>query len=309
MKSYLFTLLVSITSLTAGWTATDYMSPQAPKPVEEVKLISNMSNEKSLPPAFRTSTSAFKFHLSSSPSRKGMSKLMASGSSQFSEEALKVIIRTVPLKNIYIIDLRQESHGFFDGRAVSWHGNKNWNNAGKSYQAIEEDESSRLVNVANVHSERIFDSKTSNKPFSIFVSRAYSERELAQNNNVHYLRFYVQDHCKPTDDMVDSFVQFIKTLPKDAWLHFHCKAGKGRTTTFMVMYDMMVNAKDVAFEDILERQWLLGGINLSSLQKKHNGWKQPLAIERYRFLKKFYAYCIQNPTFTPSFSEWLSRNP
>lgn len=38
---------------------------------------------------------------------------------------------------------------------------------------------------------------------------------------------------------IDEFIKLYKSLPKDAWLHFHCEAGKGRTTTFLAMYDMM----------------------------------------------------------------------
>jgi hypothetical protein len=46
-------------------------------------------------------------------------------------------------------------------------------------------------------------------------------------------------------------------LPENAWAHFHCEAGLGRTTTFMVLYDMLRNANRVSLEDIVQRQKIL----------------------------------------------------
>ena len=39
-------------------------------------------------------------------------------------------------KDIYIVDLRQENHGFFNNDAVSWYGKRDWANIGKSREEI-----------------------------------------------------------------------------------------------------------------------------------------------------------------------------
>lgn len=64
---------------------------------------------------------------------------------------------------------------------------------------------------------------------------------------LNYIRIPVQDRHGPDDDTVNAFVTFVKTLPEDVWLHFHCLAGEGRTTTFMVIYDILRNAPLVPY--------------------------------------------------------------
>jgi len=67
----------------------------------------------------------------------------------------------------------------------------------------------------------------------------------------------VTDHVRPLDDAVDRFILAVRALPDGAWTHFHCEAGLGRTTTFMVLYDMLRNANRVSLEDIVRRQKIL----------------------------------------------------
>ena len=49
-------------------------------------------------------------------------------------------------------------------------------------------------------------------------------------------------YVKLNEDMINYFLDFVKNQPKDSWLHFHCKEGIGRTTTFMIMYDIIKNS-------------------------------------------------------------------
>lgn len=120
-----------------------------------------------------------------------------------------------------------------------------------------------------------------------------------------YIRIPVTDKEKPSDDMVDYFVQFVQSLPQNTWVHFHCEEGLGRTTTFMAMYDIMKNAKKVNLEDIMNRQVLIGGQDL--LDNKIN--TSTNAKERAEFIKKFYEYSLQNNNnFKITWSQWLKTN-
>lgn len=130
-----------------------------------------------------------------------------------------------------------------------------------------------------------------------------TEEELAKNLGMSYLRITVTDHEKPLDDQVDLFVESVKNLPQDIWLHFYCRGGAGRTTTFMAMYDMMHNAKNVSFEDIMKRQTLIGGSDLLK------GEDQDESQDRLNFMNVFYNYCKDNKDgFQTSWSEWLKNN-
>ena len=90
------------------------------------------------------------------------------------------------------------------------------------------------------------------------MHKAQTEEEVAKSLGMNYYRITARDHLWPAPKYVDQFVGWYKTLPKDAWLHFHCAAGAGRTTVFMVMVDMMKNPT-IPLNTILDRQYLIGG--------------------------------------------------
>lgn len=92
---------------------------------------------------------------------------------------------------------------------------------------------------------------------------------------------------------------------KNAWLHFHCHAGHGRTTTFAVFYDILSNPA-VALDDIVARQYALGGTNLFIPSKKDN-WKSKEIRKRAEQIRKFYAYVQANRSnqYAQTFSAWV----
>ena len=99
---------------------------------------------------------------------------------------------------------------------------------------------------------------------------------------------------------------FVKKLAPGTWLHFHCRGGKGRSTTFMVLYDILRNGKHVSLDDIVKRQQLLGGsILLEISEKKAAEWKRDAAIERKRFIEQFYEYATSDKGYPQkSWTEW-----
>jgi hypothetical protein len=107
-----------------------------------------------------------------------------------------------------------------------------------------------------------------------------------------------------------SRVVAVRALPENAWAHFHCEAGLGRTTTFMVLYDMLRNATRVSLEDIVCRQKLLG-YNYDVLHPAGPGnWKAPYIEDRIAFVRAFYGYARANPNGGPQlWSEWLKSGP
>lgn len=278
-------------------------------PKEQVRLVKNRDNYRVLPSNFRLSTSAYNRHFGHTPPRKGLSHLHASGSSQFSKRGFQAILRAIPSEKILLVDLREETHGFLDGTAVSLYGYHNVDNEGKTPEAIEKSEVAFLAEAEKKGSVLLYDDKNAKKPQPFHVHKSFSEKELAQKYNVPYVRLYVTDHHRPTNETVDRFVELVKNLHEGTWVHFHCAGGKGRTTTFLSMYDMIHNAKDVSFDDILRRQWLLGGIDLAT-PTQNPAWKYEPALKRKNFLKDFYQFVRENPELDVSWSEWLrSRDP
>src|SRR5205085_4961849 len=91
-------------------------------------------------------------------------------------------------------------------------------------------------------------------PQQVIVKEASIERDLVSSAVVSYVRVAVTDHTRPLSEAVDRFIVAVRALPENAWAHFHCEAGLGRTATFMVLYDMLRNANRVSLEDIVQRQ-------------------------------------------------------
>jgi protein-tyrosine phosphatase len=143
-------------------------------------------------------------------------------------------------------------------------------------------------------------------PQPVIVEQASTERELVEANHAAYVRLTVTDHARPLNEEVDRFILAVRALPENGWAHFHCEAGRGRTTTFMVLYDMLRNAVRVPMEDIVRRQQLLG-YDYDVLRPAAPGdWRAPYTDDRIAFVRAFYNYAHANPNGRPQlWSEWL----
>lgn len=257
-------------------------------------LVLNFKNEDVLPKNFRKSTDTL---TNSTLNLKGLNSLNISGSSQFTEDSLPLIKKSIHAnKNLTVVDLRQESHGFINGNAISWMCDHNNANKGLSIEQVLVKEANELAGI-QINTLLHF----LNGP-ELKVTSVSSEKDLAESNDISYLRIPVTDGELPTNEIVDYFVDFAKSNSENSWLHFHCKEGIGRTTLFMMMYDMMKNSKDVPIQDIMQRQVLLAGPEIEKDYEKYTS-------NRISFLNNFYKYTQQNsPNYEITWSEWLSKN-
>lgn len=256
-----------------------------------------------LPRNFRTSCVN---KMKSSLDTRGLNYLKASGSGQFSEKSLTEMLRHLALspEKVVVMDLRQESHGFINGQPISWKdGNYNYGNLHKSQCEIESDEFQRLNSAVRAQTITV---NRENEPTALKITTVKTERAVVETLGCQYIRLPVTDLNRPSNEIVDQFIDYVKTLPEDQWVHFHCKAGKGRTTTFMTMLDIMRNGQCVDFDNIIARQKLIGGSDLTSTQKPDME-KSRAAVERFDFVKKFYLYCRQVPDFTVRWSDWIDE--
>lgn len=242
--------------------------------------------------------------------------LRASASGQFSADELPKMLQAIPAerRNIWIVDLRQESHGFIDGLPVSWVGERNSVNVNKSGAQISREEKKLLRTVKNKKTVIIHMLKklsggrlTTETPTAMIPEQIETEEELVTSLHANYARIYVLDHFKPDDKEVDNFVQFIKQkVGKDDWLHFHCRGGKGRSSTFIALYDMIKNAHNTSFDTIMRRQADSGNKKLDEIPSTADkAWKIEGSQERIEFMHKFYAYVTDPQGYQQqSWSAW-----
>ncbi|MDO5518471.1 MAG: protein tyrosine phosphatase, partial [Clostridium sp.] len=66
---------------------------------------------------------------------------------------------------------------------------------------------------------------------------------------------------------------------------FHCKEGIGRTTTFMIFYDMIKNYKDVPADDIINRQIALADFDANDIRLLTSERRIGLYNSFYNYLK------------------------
>lgn len=287
------------------------------KPLDaSAMLILNMLNEDALPRHFRTCQSPISSEVDRMPSLEGLDRLRISGSGQFSQLSWQSIKRATRHPGPFFdVDLREETHGFLNGSAISLYASRNSGNSGKSDAAIHQEEDAWLEELAKketiilrevTEKEEGYIIKT--KPLHFIVCEVSSEKNFMKQAANGYLRLYVTDHDAPATEDVDRFISFVRQLPLSAWVHFHCSAGQGRTTTFMCMYDIMHNAKKVPLEDILLRQHLIGGANLLKTYEPLF-WKHVYANRKRNFLKNFYQYAQENQDgFATPWSAYLKSS-
>lgn len=265
-----------------------------------------------LPRNFRTTDDPLKGSKGQPPANTGLADLHASGSGEFTADSLKLLLARTR-GPVTVFDLRQETHIFVNGLPVSWFATRDWANVDRSQDAIEADESARVESLKPGSKIVVRPGAAVKKPgvtpitpHNVTVEHASTEREFVKPNHAAYVRVTVTDHCRPLDNEVDGFILAVRALPENGWAHFHCEAGLGRTTTFMVLYDTLRNATRVSLEDIARRQQLLG-YDYDVLRPDEPGnWKAPYTDDRIAFVRAFYEYARANPNGRPQlWSEWL----
>lgn len=258
-----------------------------------------------LPKAFRIPTQEFNKSDQPAPSREGLDILHVSASGQFTESNLFLMLEKLNKKKITIIDLREESHGYVNGLPISWKlPYTTWTNMNKGVDAIEKDETLKLKKMF----ERkivILDPKT--HPLKLDVFSTYSEKQLIQKYHQNYLRLPITENHAPTAATVDKIIQLVQKQAPDEWFHLHCHGGRGRTTTVMIMMDILTNGKNVSYEDIIKRHILLGGTNVEKMVEFKSP-KYKSILTRNIFLKRFYRYATTVDTTKVSWSEWIKTN-
>jgi hypothetical protein len=270
---------------------------------------------KGLPRNFRTTDDPLKTTTDGIVIKTGLADLRASGGAEFTADGLKLLL-THTRGPVTIFDLRQETHVFVNGLPISWFATNDWANVGRPQSAIEADEAARVQSLKPGSGIGVSAGVTVKKPGvgtgaleHVTVKHASTERDIVESNKAGYVRLTVTDHARPLDEEVDRFILAVRGLPENGWAHFHCEAGRGRTTTFMALYDMLRNANRVTLEDIARRQKLLG-YDYDVLQPAEPGsWKAPYTDDRIAFIRAFYDYARANPNGRPQlWSEWLNAN-
>jgi protein-tyrosine phosphatase len=202
-------------------------------------------------------------------------ELGVSASSQFSERGLAEIKAKIekarPGARILVLDLREESHGLTaEGIPVSWkrQGDHNWANRGLGEAAILADEAGRVKAIGGM-----------------------TEAELCRAMDLEYARVPVTDHQRPDDRAVERLLKLVRELrDQNVWIHVHCRAGKGRTTTFLALDQILLSAAACkSIESIVRRQSEAGGVDLFA-ERAASDYTAGFHQARAQFIRDLYRF-------------------
>ncbi|KAL8868935.1 MAG: hypothetical protein Q9174_004650 [Haloplaca sp. 1 TL-2023] len=257
----------------------------------------------------------------------GLERIKMIGTEQFSAKQLTELVESTKTSRFADFDMRQEFHGFIDGVSISWYAadNYNWGNVEKADDEIEGKELKKLRKLASrdgsldIWPRGHFKTGGEHCELSAFCvenlpeAKIQTEKELVEEHkNGVYYRFPVPDHARPHDDMIDRLVEAMREVAsdKDITLIVHCHGGMGRTTLAMTMFDMLYNAKDVSYPDIVKRQIKLRRREESSPTMRGKEYKAALGAEKTRLMEVFHKYAEENPIGHKdplSWSDWLTH--
>lgn len=260
--------------------------------------------------------------------RDGLDRISMSGIEQFSAAQLDSIIQAAHPKTIVVLDTRQESHGFVDGKPISWTAldNRNWGNVDKAAADIVPKEAKKLNKLAarfdgatlHIPYSSTAKKKTDLPPIRISVQRdkVESEQQLVERKGCVYIRTPIADHASPDLEAMDHLTRHVRALVREKGLdnlHFvvHCRGGMGRTTLVMSALDMLVNARDVSSHDIIDRQVKLRRRAESTIHAPEQEYKRQTRKEKNDVLQAFHRYAAANPVSAPgaiSLNAWAGAS-
>lgn len=291
----LFLFLISICPVYALKSST---TENHSKNFDNVNLIIDNKNIETLPDHFRKTTDLSLMNMKFI-NLEGMNNLNISGSQQFSPSNIDLILKNIDTKLPFIVvDLRQESHGFINCLPVSYENEHNNANSGLSISKVLIKEKHNLSKIKLGKQLSFY-----NDDCTIIPTIVQNERNICSKKSLGYIRITATDEIPPSPQDIDYFIEMIKKRPKQCWYHFHCKEGIGRTTSFMIFYDMMKNYDKVSENDLILRQIAIAP-NFSD-----DDIKDLSSERRIKLFHLFYEYCSKyGKDFSVSFSKYLKEN-
>lgn len=282
-----------------GWTNSPQYDSYILSPYD---IILDRLESNTLPPKLRSPYFLEKPN-EQTATQIGFHQLRISGSGQYSAGQLAALVQhlvenyQVKRDKIIVVDLREEPHGFINNNSVTFYYGPLSLKRNQSPATALKDDGQRiqfirampyaLINYLTKGEDGLPNNKV---PKILAVLSAITEQQLAQALGVHYSRIPVTDHFRPNNQEVDNFIDLIESLDSQFWIHVKCRGGRGRTTTFMMLYDMLKNPtlpKDAFFK----RQKMIEGSQLGkAIPILHKEWKWALAMDRAVFLDRFYGY-------------------
>jgi hypothetical protein len=234
-------------------------------------------------------------------------KLSLSGSAQFSENELVTILKRKKQYQVYVVDLRQENHAFVNGSPVTWQTTNDWGNLNLDPEQIIGREKSLIQTIGVKQTIRLPSARNTRSKFPLAemidfkVDRVEDEETMVKRLGAHYIRLSIPTIRDFSATEVDRFLNEMRKLPKNAWVHIHGRNGGNRTALFMVMYEILMR-KNETIEQVVRHQAQLGDHGYDVLEVHDDDSRQVWDLSRRDFIANYTNY-VRTRQF--SFSDWM----
>jgi hypothetical protein len=200
---------------------------------------------------------------------KGLRELRIMGGGQPSEKQLRNIIERSEYP-VIVLDFRQEPHGHIGGVPITWFRPyvSDRDLGTDEMISLEDDFIEFLKSATSVRVDSV--NWTGGQDYELLSSEfiendtVLTNADMVERNGARYMRFYVP--VVPNDRQIAKFEALAEEVSEqDVTLYFQCWDGTGRSSEFMVMYDILRNGHEVSLESIADRHAAMGGINVLEL--------------------------------------------
>jgi len=203
-------------------------------------------------------------------------------------------------KNIYVINLLTDEMYYYKDRCLRWYG-LGYTNKDLGQHIF----ARKLFKSAYKSLLRLF----YGTPPTDNPALLQTERQIIENlGGDYYIPFKGNDDWLGNQNYIDEVIHYFESLPKGAKLYIHCAHGRGRTTTFLVMYDIFLNSNKVSLKDISDRHFCLGRENVLNTKLWAQGtWTQEALDARKDLIERFYAFMTDPHGYGhQSWTQWIN---
>lgn len=225
----------------------------------------------------------------------------ASGFINFNE--FKSRISPQDYKKVYVINLLDDDIYYYKNRCLRWYG------LGYKKEDLGEPlfHHKKLKYCYKSFLRFIYQAPPKEK-ISTDPSLVQTEREIVETLNISYaMPLKGRANWLEKQDYISDIIRFFESLPKEAILCVHCAHGKGRTTTFLALYDIFKYRDKLTLQQVADRHYCLNREDILDTTVWENGsWTQEALLARKELLTRFHLYMTSGEAGYPhlSWEEW-----
>lgn len=203
---------------------------------------------------------------------------------------------------LYIVSLLPNDIYYYNDRCLRWYGVGYFNsNLGDPiiHREIMKSAYKKLIRLVY------------GNPPTYDLSQLRTEQEITKELGIEYLMpLKGSGEWLNNDQFIEDTIRFFESLPNNSHLYVHCAHGRGRTTSYLVLYDIFKNAKKIPLKDIADRHYCLGREDVLNTDVWVKGtWTQEALDARKDLMVRFYDFMTDTKGYGhQSWTQWNIEN-